>query len=97
MKMLIKILNQMIKKEKDNILLLISLLLVKMNSFDYRKYRKVIIPINERTKKKWDIEESKGFVNGLMFGQIYKIKNLNNGNEKALKYLHHINEYIYMQ
>lgn len=67
-----------------------------IDHFDHRHHRKISIPINERTRKKWDIEENHGFVQGLMNGRIYKIRKTHNGNdEKVLKYLNLLELYLY--
>jgi hypothetical protein len=65
-----------------------------INVFDYRKHKPAIIDINERQRRKWDLEENVGFINGLTFGNIYKIRNENLNNERALYLLGYIEQYV---
>jgi hypothetical protein len=67
-----------------------------IDTFNYKHYHPVVIRENERTKKKWDLEESKGFINGISpYGSIYKIRNIHNNNNETLVYLGLIHKYIY--
>lgn len=67
-----------------------------IDQFDYRKYPRATIAKNEQTRSKWDLEENRGFVNGLHNGRIYKIRKTSYGNdEKVLKYLHFLETYVY--
>lgn len=65
-----------------------------IDQFNFRHYPIATISINERTRKKWDIEENRGFVKGFINGKIYKTLKHHN-NQKVLQYLNFLDQYLY--
>jgi len=66
-----------------------------IDQFDYSLYPEAIIVENVKTKKKWDIEENRGFVQGLINGRIYKFLKKHN-DQKVLQYLNFLENYLYI-
>lgn len=62
-----------------------------IDTFNHTKYKSVKLPENEKSKSKWDLEEKKNFINGIVDNKIYKIQNITpKSNDKALLLLHYI-------
>ena len=67
-----------------------------IDSFDHRRYPPAKIPINDKMREKWDLEENQGFHWGYTpNGNRYKIRSGLGGEAKVLRYLELIHEYIY--
>lgn len=82
-----------------------------MNSFNYKNYKSVVLPVNEKTKKKWDLDETKGFVDMTIrinsFGGgggggadelVYKVINGRDKtlNNKVLHYIYLLDKYLFV-
>lgn len=76
---------------------------MKVNSFNYRNFKKLDrdIPENKKNEKIWDLNETDGFVerniNGFSYkilGGRHKFGTESNINDKILKYIHLLDKYL---
>lgn len=68
-----------------------------IDCFNYKQFPPIVIPENEKTRKKWDLEENRHFVSGNVNDRVYKALRKNKPtDQKIFDYLYCLHQYIYL-